>query len=130
MLDDMYERFLPKERSKAETLFDSLRSKVCHQNEAWTETHINNLSAKCGLCRFPASSRPEIFEAQRTLLEAWSIVGHNFVDQNFGGRNWDEELGTALMAAYDAPSGDSAYGAISELLSLLKDPYTRLIRSK
>lgn len=80
--------------------------------------------------RFPASSRPEIFAAQRTLLEAWSIVGHNYVDQSFAGRNWDEELGTALMSAYEAPSSDSAYDAISDLLARLKDPYTRLVRSK
>ena len=92
--------------------------------------HSQGSKGKSAKCRFPASSRPEIFEAQRTLLEAWSIVGHNFVDQNFAGKNWDEELGTALMSAYDAPSRDSAYGAISDLLSLLKDPYTRLIRSK
>ena len=100
-----------------------------------THTHTastdeTNPNFDCTYYRFPASSRPEIFEAQRTLLEAWSIVGHNFVDQNFAGKNWDEELGTALMSAYEAPSGDSAYGAISDLLSLLKDPYTRLVRSK
>lgn len=81
-------------------------------------------------CRFPASSRPDIFAAQHTLLEAWSIVGHNFVDQSFAGRNWDEELGSALMSAYDAPTSDMAYDAINDLLGLLKDPYTRLVRSK
>lgn len=80
--------------------------------------------------RFPASDRPDVYAAQRTLLEAWSIVDHNYVDQSFAGHNWDEELANALMTAYEAPTGDSAYEAITDLLSRLKDPYTRLVRRK
>lgn len=77
--------------------------------------------------RFPASSRADVFAAQRTLLEAWSIVEHNFVDPSFGGSDWDEQLATTLMAAYDSPSGESAYKEIDVMFKALGDPYTRLV---
>jgi len=54
-------------------------------------------------CRFPASTNPDIYAAQRTLLEAWSIVSENFVDQSFAGHNWEEELKDSLTNAYPPP---------------------------
>lgn len=29
----------------------------------------------CWVCRLPASDNPEVFKAQQTMFEAWSIVG-------------------------------------------------------
>lgn len=52
---------------------------------------------------------------------------HNFVDTDFGGHDWNEELAEALMAAYDSPTGDSAYQEIKNMISHLGDPYTRLV---
>lgn len=88
------------------------------------------VQAAAEVYRFPASTNPDVYAAQRTLLEAWSIVDQNFVDQSFAGHNWDEELKDALTSAYEADSGDGAYQAISQLLGRLKDPYTRIVRSK
>jgi hypothetical protein len=39
-------------------------------------------------CRLPASTNPEVFAAQRTLVEAWMIVGESFVDPDFNNLDW------------------------------------------
>ncbi|KAK9811756.1 hypothetical protein WJX72_009554 [[Myrmecia] bisecta] len=77
--------------------------------------------------RFPASTDPAIFAAQRTLVEAWTIVSDSFVDSGYGGRNWDEELSHGLMSAYTAKDGNAAYNQISNMLDKLGDPYTRIV---
>lgn len=42
------------------------------------------------LCRFPASSDPEVFAAQRTLVEAWHVLDDTYVDDQFGGHDWQQ----------------------------------------
>ena len=80
--------------------------------------------------RYPASTRPDILAVQRTLLEVWAIVKGNYVDGNFNGHNWDRDLGSALMAAYDSLDGASAYQEIKDMVHGLGDPYTRIIPAK
>lgn len=54
----------------------------------------------------------------------------NFVDGNFNGHNWDKELGSALMAAYDSPDGPTAYQEIKDMVFGLGDPYTRIVPAR
>ena len=67
-----------------------------------------------------------MYAAQRTLLEAWSIIEQHFVDQG-SLSNWDQVLGDSLTAAYTSTSGDVAYHEIEAMIKKLNDPYTRII---
>ena len=78
-------------------------------------------------CRFPASPDPKVFAAQQTLVEAWSIIEDAYVDAQFGGHQWEDELSNALVATYAAEDGDGAYKQISNMLSKLGDPFTRIV---
>ena len=40
--------------------------------------------------RFPASPNPEVFAAQKTLVEAWRVVAESYVDDHFGGHDWPQ----------------------------------------
>ncbi|GIL52993.1 hypothetical protein Vafri_8708 [Volvox africanus] len=79
------------------------------------------------LVRLPASTDPAIFAAQRTLVEAWTIVGQAFVDPSFNGHDWESELRDHMMTAYSSSSSDEAFGEISHMLEDLGDPYTRRV---
>jgi len=75
--------------------------------------------------RFPASTDPEVFAVQKTLVEAWDIVDKVFVDPT--GDDWRRDLRTHLLQAYEAQDADSAYASIEGMLEELKDPYTRVV---
>lgn len=93
-----------------------------------TPAHAFSLCPPPPACRrLPASTDPNIFAAQRTMVEAWTIVGESFVDPTFNGHNWEEELRAHMMAAFNAPTGDAAYAEISHMLEDLGDVYTRRI---
>ncbi|PNW77838.1 hypothetical protein CHLRE_10g453807v5 [Chlamydomonas reinhardtii] len=79
------------------------------------------------LVRLPASTDPAVFAAQRTLVEAWTIVGHSFVDPAFNGHDWEVELREHMMKAYNSGDGSAALGEIAAMLEELGDPYTRRI---
>ncbi|KAG2490993.1 hypothetical protein HYH03_010665 [Edaphochlamys debaryana] len=79
------------------------------------------------ILRLPASDDPVVFAAQRTLVEAWTIVAHSFVDTDFNGHSWEEELKEHMMAAYNSADGDKAFAEIGAMLEDLGDPYTRRI---
>lgn len=103
----------------ATALFGGFQRPACAANEV----HRYGLLP----CRLPASSNPEIFAAQRTLAEAWTIVGESFVDESFNGHDWENELRTHMVAAFKSPDGSTAYKQLDELLQNLGDPYTRRI---
>lgn len=50
-----------------------------------------------------------------------------FFDEQFNGHNWEEELRSHLVAAYNTASQDDAQKEINSMLSDLGDPYTRMI---
>mmetsp|Transcript_25512 Transcript_25512/g.55512 ORF Transcript_25512/g.55512 Transcript_25512/m.55512 type:complete len:585 (+) Transcript_25512:49-1803(+) len=83
--------------------------------------------AETQMLRLPASSDPGIFAAQRTMVEAWTIVGETFVDENLNGRRWEEELRDHMLAAFHSDNADDAYGQIQGMLDDLGDPYTRRV---
>lgn len=76
--------------------------------------------------RFPASGNPEIFTAQKTLVQAWSIVRESYVDGD-GGMEWQDVLKESMQSAYDATDGKEAYNTIQDMLEAKGDPYTRII---
>jgi len=78
--------------------------------------------------RLPASNNPEVFAAQKTLLETWKIVGEAFVDPEFNHVDWPEELRAHMMAQYgSADKPEVAWRQINDMLKDLGDPYTRRI---
>ncbi|KXZ54634.1 hypothetical protein GPECTOR_4g699 [Gonium pectorale] len=79
------------------------------------------------LVRLPASTDPGVFAAQRTLAEAWTIVGRAFVDPTFNGHDWEGELRQHMLSAYAAHNGEEALGEIGRMLEDLGDPYTRRV---
>eukprot|EP00798_Chlamydomonas_sp_ICE-L_P031398 gene31398-6564_t len=82
---------------------------------------------KSRVVRLPAASDPGVFAAQRTILEAWSLLGENFVDETFAGHSWDEELKTHMMAAYGQPTPELAYSELDTMIADLGDHYTRRV---
>jgi hypothetical protein len=64
---------------------------------------------------------------QRTLVEAWTIVGRAFVDPSFNNHNWEEELREHMLSAYNATNSDLAASEIQRMLEDLGDPYTRRV---
>ncbi|WIA14626.1 hypothetical protein OEZ85_003131 [Tetradesmus obliquus] len=81
------------------------------------------------LLRLPASDDSEVFQAQQTLLEAWSIVGDSFVDDSFNGHYWPDELKQHMLAAFASKDGRAAFHEIETMLGELGDPYTRIIHA-
>ena len=60
-------------------------------------------------------------------MEAWSIIEDAYVDAQFGGHQWEDELSNALVATYSAENGEGAYRQISAMLAKLGDPFTRIV---
>ena len=81
-------------------------------------------------CRLPASPVPEVYSAQETLIEAWSIVGESFVDDSFNGRDWTRQLMSHMQAAYSAVDPAVARQQVDLLLAGLGDPYPRHITAE
>ena len=79
------------------------------------------------LCRFPASRDPQVFAVQKTMVEAWSIVDEAYFDSSYGGRDWEQELGSALSHAHASNEPGGAYKEISLMLQKLGDPFTRIV---
>lgn len=79
------------------------------------------------IVRFPASANPEVFTAQKTLVEAWTIIREGFFDDKFNNKDWDAELSKHMSAAYQSDNRDKAYDELNKMLEGLGDPYTRLV---
>lgn len=65
-------------------------------------------------------------EEQNLLLQAWRYVSQSYVDETFNDQNW-----WLLRQKYlkkPLKNREQAYDAITEMLALLDDPYTRLLR--
>ncbi|MEL6223285.1 MAG: S41 family peptidase [Cyanobacteria bacterium J06627_8] len=65
-------------------------------------------------------------EEQRLVNEVWRIVDRAYVDDTFNHQNWRDIRRQALkMPLTDE---NSTYDAIDEMLAVLDDPFTRLLR--
>ena len=65
-------------------------------------------------------------DGQQLLSEAWHIVDRSYVDDTFNHHNWWKARQQALKQPLSTP--EDSYVAIEEMLGLLDDPFTRLLR--
>ncbi len=79
---------------------------------------------------FPIAENPELFSAQKTLVQAWSILTETYVDPTFNHLDWQRELSSKLTSIADAPSKDAASEQIASMVSDLGDPFTRWVSPK
>jgi carboxyl-terminal processing protease len=65
-------------------------------------------------------------EEQKLVNEVWRIIDRAYVDASFNHKNW-----WAIREKYlkqPLPDHDAAYGAIQQMLAVLDDPFTRLLK--
>lgn len=65
-------------------------------------------------------------EEQKLLLQSWRIVNQSYVDETFNHQNW--WLLRQQFIKKPLRDRDETYKAIEEMLALLDDPFTRLLR--
>ncbi|NET11353.1 MAG: PDZ domain-containing protein, partial [Symploca sp. SIO2B6] len=65
-------------------------------------------------------------EEQQLISEAWQIVDRAYIDDTFNHHNWWKIRQKALRQPL--PDKDAAYIAIQDMLEVLDDPFTRLLR--
>lgn len=65
-------------------------------------------------------------DEQKLVNEVWRIIDRAYVDPTFNHKNW-----WAIREKYlkqPLPNQDAAYGAIQQMLAVLDDPFTRLLK--
>ena len=72
-----------------------------------------------------ALAAAELTEEQNVIVEAWAAVQRGFVDQQFNGKDWKAIKSDYLKRKYKSMA--EARGAVSEMLALLGDRYTRYL---
>ncbi|MGG6267800.1 carboxyl-terminal processing protease CtpA [Leptolyngbya sp. AN03gr2] len=75
---------------------------------------------------FLAAPAKALTEEQKLINEVWRIIDRAYVDPTFNHRNW-----WAIREKYlkqSLPNRESTYGAISQMLAVLDDPFTRLLK--
>lgn len=65
-------------------------------------------------------------EEQQLYNEAWRIVNRSYVDDTFNHQNWRGIRETALKRPLE--NREETYTAIQEMLAVLDDPFTRLLK--
>merc|ERR1712176_875551 len=91
---------------------------------------LNEPSLAAETLRFEGSPNPEIFEAQKTLVQSWAIVRDSFVGSSSKDfyNTWETELRSALdRTVSDGDDVEAAYHEIDGMLGTLGDPYTRFV---
>ncbi len=73
-----------------------------------------------------ANAFPNYNEEQKLLLQSWRLVNQSYLDDTFNDQNWwfvrQELLNKSLS------NREETYTAIEEMLALLDDPFTRLLK--
>lgn len=74
-----------------------------------------------------ANSRetPSAVSLKNRVYRVWEIIKNNYIDSNFGGKNWDK-IGYSILSKEYMSMGD-AYDSIRGMLKELGDPYTRFL---
>lgn len=76
---------------------------------------------------FLASPEPRIRAAQTELVEVYGYVKYYYLDDTFGGADWDASFQETLQATYQAKSAADVRKLTRALLGTLGDPFTRLL---
>lgn len=75
---------------------------------------------------FLAAPAKALTEEQKLINEVWRIIDRAYVDPTFNHRNW-----WAIREKYlkqSLPNREATYSAISQMLAVLDDPFTRLLK--
>lgn len=75
---------------------------------------------------FMAAPAGALTEEQKLINEVWRIIDRAYVDSTFNHKNW-----WGLREKYlkqPLPDREATYGTISQMLALLDDPFTRLLK--
>lgn len=78
----------------------------------------------------PMAQTRELFNLQRTMVEAWTIIQETFIDGSFNNTNWEEELRSHLTELSRSDSTTVGQQQLQNLISDLGDPYTRWVPAK
>ena len=73
----------------------------------------------------PAYAAAELSDEQSLIVEAWATINRGFVDQSFAGKDWKAVKSEYLKRKYK--NMGEARAAVSEMLGLLGDRYTRYL---
>ncbi len=79
-----------------------------------------------GMVLAPVDAASAFTDEQNLLLQAWRYVSQSYVDDTFNDNNWWILRQKFLKRRLETK--DQAYEAITEMLAVLDDPYTRLLR--
>eukprot|EP00892_Ulva_mutabilis_P000869 jgi/Ulvmu1/10783/UM069_0017.1 len=77
--------------------------------------------------RYKASSDPLVRQAQEELVQTYAFVSYYYLDGSFNGVPWEASFQKALQQSAAAASVAEVRKSTDDLLSLLGDPYTRLL---
>lgn len=72
-----------------------------------------------------ALAAAELTDEQALVVEAWAVIQRGFVDQQFNGNDWKDVRTAFLKRKYK--NIDEARSAVSEMLGLLGDRFTRYL---
>ena len=75
---------------------------------------------------FLAAPATALTEEQKLVNEVWRIIDRAYVDATFNHKNW-----WGLREKYlkqSLPNREATYGTISQMLAVLDDPFTRLLK--
>lgn len=75
---------------------------------------------------FLAAPASALTEEQKLINEVWRIIDRGYVDSTFNHKNW-----WALREKYlkqPLPNREATYGVINQMLAVLDDPFTRLLK--
>lgn len=64
--------------------------------------------------------------SKQLVDEVWQIVDRTYIDTKFNGQDWKAVRQNYLNRSYKSP--EEAYNAVDEMLKLLGDPQTKLLR--
>ena len=79
-----------------------------------------------GMVLLPTHQATALTAEQTLFLQAWRYVSQSYVDETFNGNNWWLLRQKFLKRQWK--STEETYDSITEMLAVLDDPYTRLLR--
>jgi len=75
---------------------------------------------------FLAAPATALTEEQKLINEVWRIIDRAYVDATFNHKNWWGVREKYLKQSL--PNREATYGAIAQMLAMLDDPFTRLLK--
>ena len=89
----------------------------------WLGAAVGVESGRVELGRMPTAAA--FTNQQQLVMEVWRIVNRSYIDETFNHQNWWFMRQKVLRQSL--PTWKETYTAISEMLAVLDDPYTRFL---